>query len=43
MNNPTNHLKEYLSISGVSLPDDIFNESNSNANTNVGAKPIETL
>ena len=27
MNNPTNHLRDYLSISGVTLPEDIFNTS----------------
>lgn len=43
MNNPTHRLREYLSISGVTLPEDIFNESNNtNANT-VSPKPVETL
>ncbi len=40
MNNPTNHLREYLSISGVTLPDDIFVEEK-NKPTNVAT--IETL
>ena len=44
MNNPTNHLREYLSISGVTLPDDLFN-NNQTENTNPTQinKPIETL
>ncbi len=33
MNNPTTHLREYLSISGVTLPEDIFDSSNIVNNT----------
>ena len=40
MNNPTNHLREYLAISGVSLPEDIFKDEKVATNT---VETIETL
>ena len=40
MNNPTKNLRDYLSISGVELPEDIFNLDNQN---NIPKENVETL
>ena len=39
MNNPTKHLREYLGISGVMLPDDIYELNTNEANNSVENNP----
>ncbi len=41
MNNPTSHLRDYLGIGGVTLPDDIFAQASSS--TDQAGESIETL
>ena len=43
VNNPTEHLREYLSISGVTLPDDLFNNPTPAQNSVPNLNKIETL
>lgn len=51
MNNPTNHLRDYLGISGVTLPDDIYQGEGTlsesvgvvNQTANVSSSNVETL
>ena len=44
MNNPTKNLRDYLSISGVVLPEDIFElDEQNNQNVELPKQTVETL